>query len=819
MLLGQIHSIHKMQRRTNPLPPAILPYDRLRLLVSMSVDTLASKYLLIHFTPSLMLVFARQIDCNNASLLQRFDQAESDCKVIKGELASILHKIRKNQTELVPGRIPLSPFELSRERYGLYHQTLVRARKKYHSLREIMTKLGRKSTVCDELSALLSQCRQVFSDLEEALVANNKRQEKKVDVKRFKAYIASVVEGDDPMAWMKNVTSAELSNEGGDVNRLYQLFIEGKGQLALRFDSDVFKEASLREDLFSAKQRKDLAAKGGETAAMEAQEEEEANAVEETKKAEEAERDKLRKEGELREKWSMVGHYATIHSLTSELGKQLNKQLAKIIYFHVDKDRFEVGINQSDKKFLLKKGNLTIYYGHVPEPEVVTAAQKQHPSYAPKVDPASSVASKNSSTATRNPNESRLKEPVADNMRDENVTTAVPQCDHKPDLSVPSNVINYDATKMKTTIYVRSAHSKKLTGKRGRKKEALVKKSGVSDIHIAISAVGTQVPVNLIGTYEANLRAFAFIQEEVGIENVSENFDKQPRSTPPTPPRSSTLPPPAVVSPTSTVPVPTLPAPVLSAPLSEPPGLVRKMSTLVSNSYQTITTSIFANRFANGGVDHDVPSNIGSELVNGVVQHVVPMSPSESKPASHTFFDDALLPCGLMDSSISTPTKLDPREVPSEIGIRSQVTRETITITDYGDRSSTSKVSYNCTLNENDPLLKFLRLQHQCIKGHIEEFYIWLVNSEDIDSMTALKEAVSDGEYLADSMRVGCGTSGLKGFKRRAFQRAVMEYGDNNMQQAEILSSMSNASSPMRGSINGNLLLPSNLFSDFDIGY
>ncbi len=45
----------------------------------------------------------------------------------------------------------------------------------------------------------------------------------------------------------------------------------------------------MHEDLFSAKQRK-----GGETAAMKAQVEGEANAVEETNKAEEAERDKRR---------------------------------------------------------------------------------------------------------------------------------------------------------------------------------------------------------------------------------------------------------------------------------------------------------------------------------------------------------------------------------------------------------------------------------------------------------------------------------------------------------------------------------------------
>ena len=45
------------------------------------------------------------------------------------------------------------------------------------------------------------------------------------------------------------------------------------------------------------------------------------------------------------------------------------------------------------------------------------------------------------------------------------------------------------------------------------------------------------------------------------------------------------------------------------------------------------------------------------------------------------------------------------------------------------------------TLNENDPLLIFLRSQESYIKGSLDKFYTWLV-SEDIDSMAALKEAV-----------------------------------------------------------------------------
>ena len=736
-------------------------------------------------------------------MLQCFDQAESNCKIVKAELSNMMQKLRTNQIENVAN---------SKERYGLYHQTLVRARKKYNAMIEIMTRLGKNSTACDELSLLLAQSRQVFSELEEVVDANNKRQEKKVDVKRFKSYIASILEGDDPIAWMKNVTSTELCNEGGDVNRLYQLFIEGKGQLALMFDSEVFKEASMRQDLFSTKQRKDLAAKGDEAATAEAKEEEDAIAAEVKRIADEAIREKLRREGELRDKWSMVGHNATIHGLTSEKGKYLNNQLAKILYFLVDKDRFEVSLYKSEKKALLKRDNLAIYYGHMPSPtpkhrSAVEVTKQTHPLMsAPKVNPVTLIEkdATGSTACSLSTGPNSKVSTVKVSAVDRKVETTMPHPDQKLTPSAPTGDIFYDAMKTKTTIYVRSAQSKKLTGKRGRKKGELVKKSGVTDIHIETYAIGTQVPVHLFGSHEATLKAIDLIQDEVGVENVSKNMDTKTSAVPVTPPRTlvssfpivATMPAPTTEpDPTPSVPLPSSLAHVPAMSTLEPPGLVKKKSTPISNSYQTSTTSLsssslFANSFANCGAHH------------------VPTYRSDSEPASHFSFDDALLPCGLMDTSMSSPTKSLPREVPSEIGIRSQFTRETMTITEDGDRSSTSNTTSNSTLNENDPLLMFLRSQHLCIKGNIEEFYTWLVN-EDIDCMSALKEAVSDDEYLDDSMKVGCGSSGIKGFKRKAFQRAVMEFKEVNNTQA---------AGPMRG-MNGNLLHPANLFSDFDTGH
>ena len=133
---------------------------------------------------------------------------------------------------------------------------------------------------------------------------------------------------------------------------------------------------------------------------------------------------------------------------------------------------------------------------------------------------------------------------------------------------------------------------------------------------------------------------------------------------------------------------------------------------------------------------------------------------------------------------VSPPATAVPKEekIPSEIGIDScqGMTRETITdasISSLNDRSNISKAYSNfTTLNENDPLLIFLRSQASCIKGSVDEFYTWLVKSEDIDSMLALKEAVNEDDYLND-MKVGDGGgSGIKGFKRKAFLRAISEY-------------------------------------------
>jgi len=139
-------------------------------------------------------------------------------------------------------------------------------------------------------------------------------------------------------------------------------------------------------------------------------------------------------------------------------------------------------------------------------------------------------------------------------------------------------------------------------------------------------------------------------------------------------------------------------------------------------------------------------------------------------------------------------------EVPSEIGIDSSqvLTCETteISISSFNHRSNTSMTLSTFELDENDPLLIFLRSQQSCIKGNVDEFYIWLVKYENIESMMALKEAVSDDDYLNDTMRIGDRSYGVKGFKLKAFRCAILEYEHNKTVQRESKASSATSEPP-----------------------
>ena len=307
----------------------------------------------------------------------------------------------------------------------------------------------------------------------------------------------------------------------------------------------------------------------------------------------------------------------------------------------------------------------------------------------------------------------------------------------------------YQATRMKKTIYVSSCNSHDAIT--SRKKKGIMKKSG-AEVNVESSSVGGNVPVHLKGSRKSVGKAILLVQEAVGSRLVGWKINDEPYN----PPQMETPAPPGVTSPPR-------------SPNQD--GVASTDSNGSSNS--DITTTLEENQNVsidtdNGSIDEEDDPNSNDatqrKTANDLDEEEISDDGEQSAPA-------ALATTTEPSTSLGSPTMIE--AVPSEIGIDSYqaMTRETIT------EASISSLA-NFTLNENDPLLVFLQSQHQCIKGSVDEFYIWLVKSEDIDSMLALKEAVCDDNYLNDTMKVGNGSSGLKGFKRKAFQTAVLEHED-----------------------------------------
>jgi len=525
--------------------------------------------------------------------------------------------------------------------------------------------------------------------------------------------------------------------------------------VVLLIDSEMYGAASLREDIFSTKQCKDLASKAIDVAAQEKLEEELEREAEAKQVKEEEARKKAERDAEIRNNWSMVGNIVVIQKLTSEKGKVLNESSGRVMNYSVDKDRFEVQCIESKERVFLKKDNLSVkYFGTLPislppnsnsdpkQPQAVQPKAKSQEPLAPAAwncdrctfenDEASAECSMCSSA--RRKTTTPVKEPKK------------PEADYDKDTvessSSASNDGNADKiTTVKKTIYVVSALSKMLTGKKGRKKNQLVEKSGAS-IQITTSASNKHVPVHLSGNQTAVAKAISLIEEAIGAKNVCGKMPKPQQS-----------------------PVPS-PAPVVEA-----------------------------------------------------LEDVLIAEQKQHNPMTEHTFD---LPGNAVETR--APPGLPP-QLPSEIGIRNVTISSGAdgSVSSINDRSHASRTisQQNFSLPENDSLLKCLREQQACIKGSAEEFFMWLVKSEDIDTIAALKEAVSDEDYLAESMKNGNGVCGVKGFKRKAFQRAVMDYREIGATTPIVsgpyddLSSVavSNGASVIRG-MESTAFLPSFLFHD-----
>ena len=648
--------------------------------------------------------------------LEQFRRAEEACRIVKGEVQRTLDKLKS-----------VDAFQ----RYGCHHKVLVSAGKKIRNLKWAMNATGNSSSIYDPLHSLLEHSRHALAQIQDRMETTTKRKEKKDYIKKFKTFIAGKLESEDPTYWMMECTEASLKEEGGDSNRLYQIFIEGKGKHVLMVDSDMFLEASYRDDLFSPKQVAELADRAEVARAHEAKEEEAAIAAEAKKILEGKRRKELELEVELQKKWSMIGNTVTIHGLKSEKGKLMNGSLGRVLDYCKDKDRFEVLSIETENKMLMKNDNFTIYfYGN-----------------ASNNDPTSSQnsAPQDKHEQCHSSDEKGTSPKIVRNEEKANIERERPT----------NRLTRQNDSKVEKRLYVTSSYSKRLTGRKGNKKKDLIAKSG-ADIKIGREQTASgRVPIDLCGNATSVGKGVALIQQVVGIDNIYDDIGL-PR---PDPPDGK---------------LETLPVAVDNLSIEESNG----KHNLLGNEFRYNMVSEFDSQPLEIQDQDGYIFGINTSVIESVGVH------KESK----------------------TDTPL------SSLAERSHIPNA---------HSQQSIQSTEIVPNKNlDELLIFLRQQHACFKGDVEQFFKWLVQSEDIDSMDALKEAVSDDEYLQDTMQTGSGSVGLKGFKRKAFQRSVQNYccqtivpsiAPNQLDVPSNNGPASNIASDPFG-IGSNAFLPSNLY-------
>ena len=344
----------------------------------------------------------------------------------------------------------------------------------------------------------------------------------------------------------------------------------------------------------------------------------------------------------------------------------------------------------------------------------------------------------------------------------------------------------YQTKRIEKTIYVKPPQSNILTGKQGRRKrKGIINKSDVEDIRInKHSDSDDYLSVHVVGSRQAVQKAIVLIQEAVSSENAEEEYvsTDQHLISPPTQTTTSS---PAVAADISTD--------------SEPQPNQDDVSEDGGSAQPSVDNVSSDTPEAQEQTKPDSASNIDTdnqEQQSTTIQDHIVTEDDVAAPLTTEPVDDEDLPSTLeqpqliKDGKYQLPIQQE-CTVPSEIGINSAqgiTTREAITessVSSVNDGSKASKALSTFDMNENEPLLIFLRSQHACIRGSVDDFYTWLVKSEYIDSMTALKEAVSDDDYYYDTMKVGSGSSGIKVFKRKVFKRALSEYeGNGNKEPA-----------------------------------
>jgi len=136
-----------------------------------------------------------------------------------------------------------------------------------------LEKIGDDPTSCPEVNSLLAVLHEAA--LLESKLYDDKLfpQSKKRSLKAFEESVLTVIKEGKGRHYFETVTKEELLNQGQEINRLYQMLVEGKTAAnVMLVDASTLKAAAARSDLFSANQCTHLGERSKEVEALMLQE-------------------------------------------------------------------------------------------------------------------------------------------------------------------------------------------------------------------------------------------------------------------------------------------------------------------------------------------------------------------------------------------------------------------------------------------------------------------------------------------------------------------------------------------------------------------
>jgi hypothetical protein len=228
------------------------------------------------------------------------------------------------------------------------HQQIAKGQwtsRQLHTCLEVLELVPENCSELMELVEVLHNAILAKSDWDQVLEQSHKRD----TLKSFQQSVAAVMERGEAAEWIQIITKEELTNHGGETNRLFQLLVEGKKAHSLFVDSVTLANAAERTDLFSEKQCNMLQERSTQVHALMLEEQE--RLVQEQAQLERDE--ELRRDMERRAQ--IMPRHTVVQLVNLKHRQDLNMQLG--YYMGVQGDRYVIQLVGSLNEVALKEEN------------------------------------------------------------------------------------------------------------------------------------------------------------------------------------------------------------------------------------------------------------------------------------------------------------------------------------------------------------------------------------------------------------------------------------------------------------------------------